>query len=549
MKDLVEGLRGISAWVAENPDLAKWAIFGTAGAALTGAAIVGLGAVVTSIGSISAALAGLGAFLAANPVVLTILGIAAAGAAGYAIGNYLGLDDVGKKLGAFVYDLVQWFKGLPDRIKKSIGDLSAQFVKVGEQIVQGIINGVKSKAAALWAETKALGRGALNSIKEALDIRSPSRQFYLVGEMAGEGMRVGILAKVKDVSAAAKILGDEAVYGVKEKLGAEWLKRTLNDEASLRALPDANEGLFKEGEALTLQFRTELERTFDDLEQYDRLLKSGAITWDTYGRAVAAAHSAMTAVGDNSQAAGSRLSQRNADIAKKYAAGVGIRDLSAEFGLSEEWIGKIVARTNEAEGAFTQLRKAAENAFRGMEDVFVNFVQTGKLDFKGLVNSIIGDLARMAIRQTITAPLSSMFSGLLGSIFANANGGVYKSAGLSKYSGQIVDSPTVFPFAKGVGLMGEAGPEAILPLKRGSDGRLGVAGGGGSGVTVNIIESPGGKDAGSVNQRRGADGENIIDVVVEQIRGALSREITRGEGLAVPLERRYGLNAAAGAWR
>lgn len=56
----------------------------------------------------------------------------------------------------------------------------------------------------------------------------------------------------------------------------------------------------------------------------------------------------------------------------------------------------------------------------------------------------------------------------------NAKGGVYASPSLSAFSGQIVDRPTTFAFAKGAGLMGEAGPEAIMPLKRGADGSLGV---------------------------------------------------------------------------
>lgn len=57
---------------------------------------------------------------------------------------------------------------------------------------------------------------------------------------------------------------------------------------------------------------------------------------------------------------------------------------------------------------------------------------------------------------------------------ANAKGGVYDSPSLSAYSGQIVSSPTLFAFAKGAGLMGEAGPEAIMPLTRAADGSLGV---------------------------------------------------------------------------
>ncbi|MDF7648103.1 phage tail tape measure protein [Erwiniaceae bacterium L1_54_3] len=63
----------------------------------------------------------------------------------------------------------------------------------------------------------------------------------------------------------------------------------------------------------------------------------------------------------------------------------------------------------------------------------------------------------------------------------NAKGGVYDSHDLSQYSGSIVSSPTLFAFAKGAGLMGEAGPEAIMPLTRAADGSLGVrAIGGGS---------------------------------------------------------------------
>lgn len=58
----------------------------------------------------------------------------------------------------------------------------------------------------------------------------------------------------------------------------------------------------------------------------------------------------------------------------------------------------------------------------------------------------------------------------------NAKGGVYNSPSLSAYSGQIVNRPTMFAFANGgaLGVMGEADPEAIMPLKRSSDGKLGV---------------------------------------------------------------------------
>jgi lambda family phage tail tape measure protein len=80
-----------------------------------------------------------------------------------------------------------------------------------------------------------------------------------------------------------------------------------------------------------------------------------------------------------------------------------------------------------------------------------------------------------------------------GGAFWNANGNAFAANGIVPYAkGGIVDRPTMFKFAKGgamqTGIMGEAGAEAVMPLKRGPDGKLGVAatGGGGVNVVVNV---------------------------------------------------------------
>ena len=128
---------------------------------------------------------------------------------------------------------------------------------------------------------------------------------------------------------------------------------------------------------------------------------------------------------------------------------------------------------------------------KGMEDALVNFVMTGKLNFKNLANSIISDMARIAIQQTITKPFTNFISG----IFGNANGNAFVDGKVQKYAygGTVVRKPTLFPMANGgVGLMGEAGyPEAILPLKRGSNGKLGVQSSGGNvgNIIVNVDAS------------------------------------------------------------
>ena len=123
-------------------------------------------------------------------------------------------------------------------------------------------------------------------------------------------------------------------------------------------------------------------------------------------------------------------------------------------------------------------------SFKGLEDQLVSFVTTGKLEFGKLAQSIIADMARIAIRATIIKPIMAGFG------LTAAKGAVLENGQhLTAYAkGGIVNKPTIFPMANGMGLMDEAGPEAILPLTR-RNGVLGVEGGGGTNVVVNVDAS------------------------------------------------------------
>ncbi|EGK5824588.1 phage tail tape measure protein [Salmonella enterica] len=142
------------------------------------------------------------------------------------------------------------------------------------------------------------------------------------------------------------------------------------------------------------------------------------------------------------------------------------------------------------------------NAFNSMADGIANFTLTGKMDFRSFTVSILADLAKMEARIAASKLLGSVL-GMFGagasaggstpsgayssaalSVIPNADGGVYRSAGLSQYSGSIVNRPTFFAFARGAAVMGEAGPEAILPLRRGANGKLGVVAAGSGGMTM-----------------------------------------------------------------
>ena len=202
-----------------------------------------------------------------------------------------------------------------------------------------------------------------------------------------------------------------------------------------------------------------------------------------------------------------------------------------------------------------------------MEDALVNFAMTGKVSFSSLANSIISDIVRMQAKAAVSGILGS-----LGSLFKSntgnsggyeniggsggsysdassmwANGGVFNSPSLSAYSGGVYNTPQPFAFAKGAGIFGEAGPEAIMPLKRGKDGKLGVAADSSSGaVTVNVINNGG---QASTKERSDGRGNKIIDVIIEQAKNAIAADISSGNG-SVPaaMSGAFGLRRSPGAY-
>ena len=133
---------------------------------------------------------------------------------------------------------------------------------------------------------------------------------------------------------------------------------------------------------------------------------------------------------------------------------------------------------------------------------------------------------------------------------ANALGGVYGEEGYAAFAkggtftNAIVSSPTYFRFAKGsgfgTGLMGEAGPEAIMPLTRGADGSLGVrAEGMGGGVEINIPVTVYSDEPVEVNDSTGEDGQRKIEIMVGSM---INKHLSDGSADRA-LKSRYGLKA------
>lgn len=153
---------------------------------------------------------------------------------------------------------------------------------------------------------------------------------------------------------------------------------------------------------------------------------------------------------------------------------------------------------DSASDYYSQASNLVESTLDGFVDNLSEALAGNKVDWEDWSMSVLQSLQKILLNAMLVNSIKSLsgtdfmsmfsfgagtaggstpsgaYSSAASSVRLNAKGGVYESADLSRFSNGIVSSPTLFAFAKGAGLMGEAGPEAIMPLTRASDGSLGV---------------------------------------------------------------------------
>ncbi len=161
-----------------------------------------------------------------------------------------------------------------------------------------------------------------------------------------------------------------------------------------------------------------------------------------------------------------------------------------------------------------ELNRLGSSFSATMSRAFASAILDGR-KFSDVLRGLLLSLSRQALSAALK-PLGNLFSGLFGQIFGSAEGSVIAGGRVTPFAqGGIVSGPVLFPLRNGAGLMGEAGAEAIMPLARGSDGKLGVRSDGGAGVTVNINVTA--RDAESFRASQ------------SQIAASMLRAITRGQ--------------------
>ncbi|MFJ5428970.1 phage tail tape measure protein [Pectobacterium actinidiae] len=227
-----------------------------------------------------------------------------------------------------------------------------------------------------------------------------------------------------------------------------------------------------------------------------------------------------------------------AEQEKTYAAEDALR-ANWQAGAKSAWAEYADSATN----AYSQVQQVGLSALNGLSSQLTTFLTTGKASFKDFTRSILTMLTEILMKMALVKGIEAVGSAFGFGVTANAKGGVYSSASLSSYSGQIVDSPTLFAFAKGAGLMGEAGPEAIMPLTRNSNGVLGVRAVGAVGSTAPVVNINIATD-GRVSQSSSAGleqfGGEIGKFVDQRFKTLLHKEMGQGRSLSTAMKGRRG---------
>lgn len=272
-----------------------------------------------------------------------------------------------------------------------------------------------------------------------------------------------------------------------------------------------------------------------------------------FGNSAGSGATKLPSAGDAEAAAAAKRIQDVTDALKLQLSQLGMTNREVEISnqLSRAKVdastaeGKAIADLTgelyDQQQALDAVNEATSYVASSLENVFEQMIDGGSS-----ASEIILDLAKSLAKAVLQANLlgegslaglfgtksdtSGETGGLLGSLVSgvmslfqqNALGGVYSGAGISAYSGTVVSKPTVFPFANGIGLMGEAGEEGILPLKRTKSGALGVQTSGGSEQSASPqmkVDVHNYGDASVDVRQNGQSLEVIIDKTVSKLGG------------------------------
>lgn len=292
-------------------------------------------------------------------------------------------------------------------------------------------------------------------------------------------------------------------------------------------IPGADAIIAASNNLATQMDRRAIRATSDALIAHGEAASIVSDSFDDARAALAALNAAMAEGGEITTNTTEAVATINKALANTPAAATGAAGGISRVGAAAEAVQSRIERIAGGLSRFlVQLTGGANTALQAISELLS---RAGEMLLNRGLMSLLGG-------TSLGSGGGGHVGGLLELLF-NANGNVYQSPSLSAYSGQVVSTPTLFAFARGAGVMGEAGPEAIMPLKRGSDGKLGVAATGGrtsaSTSVIRIDLSPG------LQAEILAQAAQQSVQISTQVAGAASRAQDRGfRGRMVSLDQR-----------
>lgn len=340
--------------------------------------------------------------------------------------------------------------------------------------LEGALGGAANQASRIADE---LGRAASNAISAAANASAALQDAQIRRQFAGDPVgQAGALAAAQFNRSAGAMRGSQdailrgqfsalqsqivADAEATARLNLETSKLNETMKGGAKTISDVE----REAQRLYESTRTEAEKFAAEQEKIETLYRTGAISGEVYTRA--------------------------------------IEDLNAKFDPFTKLVASVASTVeNELNSAFASVLKGTAD----LGDALLSFA-----------SNVLAKVAQDLFAQQFAGPISAGISAIF-----SANGNVFNQSGVTAFAkGGIVGGPTIFPFANGVGLMGEAGPEAIMPLARGADGRLGVTAANGNSAPSVIINNYSGQDATASSDSAG-------NLVVE-IGRAIAQDITSG---------------------
>ena len=496
--------------------------------------------------------------------------------------RYYGVLQNEAKLNGTVISKIQedQYKITLEGLDKRLKDAKEQAARVGGggatpidsrdvQEVKSNLNVITSEYDAAYKKITALG--AANVVSQEATFASQSALLA--------SQKEAVISSYDEQIAAIKKL-----QGVKGNTASQSInldnQLTRAEDARLKSMQDMDAKM----EVLAIAEKGRLQKRTEAIEAYNDALRSQIDNTKTAGeRAVSAVGQGdrQTTLNANLADVDRQFAKDQASLAKQFSKGMDPVEYAANLKNLTEAHNEMTAQilqndaniqaanadwtngftkaiqnlADEANNMAGAVNTAVSGAFSSMGDAMGEFVTTGKLDFKSLASSILSDMAKIAARAATNAALSSLFGAFTGGTtsaisgfsetlstpYAQAKGGGWTGgtqffAQGGAFTNSIVSSPTAFGMSGGGrGVMGEAGPEAIMPLARASDGSLGVrmVGAGGmqttGGVNVYVtINSDGSVNAETDKAGTEQFGKEIGTIIESKYRLLLASDLKDG---------------------